>query len=101
GGGILWALVIGTLGAAFGTQWRRLAHWIGRAGLLLALLVALVLAGAALRRRVQAGGGLTPFLRARFSPEGYLGLQLTIGLLLVLLAGAVFGGMALEVHRHG
>jgi len=52
-GGILWALVIGTLGAAFGTQWRRLAHWIGRAGLLLALLVALVLVGTALRRWVQ------------------------------------------------
>jgi membrane protein DedA with SNARE-associated domain len=50
GGGALWALVIGTLGASFGSQWRRLAHWIGRAGLVLAVGVALLLLGLALRR---------------------------------------------------
>ena len=32
------------------------------------------------------------FLRARFSPEGYLGIHLTIGIFLLLAAAAIFGG---------
>jgi membrane-associated phospholipid phosphatase len=38
-----------------------------------------------------------PFLRARLSPEGYLGLHLTIGALLLLAATAVFGAIAEDV----
>ena len=37
---------------------------------------------------------LTAFLRARLSPEGYLGWHLTLGALLMLVAGWVFGGIA-------
>jgi len=58
-GGILWAVVIGTLGSLFGSRWRQLAHWMGRAGLLLVLAILVVLLGMALRRRVAAGGRST------------------------------------------
>lgn len=37
------------------------------------------------------------FVRARFSPEGYAGLHLTIGALLLITASAVFGVIANDV----
>jgi undecaprenyl-diphosphatase len=40
------------------------------------------------------------FLRARFSPEGYLGLHLTVGLLVILGAGWWFGDIAEDVSRN-
>jgi membrane-associated phospholipid phosphatase len=40
------------------------------------------------------------FLRARFSPEGYLGLHLTIGLFVLLCAGWWFGDIAEDVSRN-
>jgi undecaprenyl-diphosphatase len=39
------------------------------------------------------------FLQARFSPEGYLGLHLTVGLLLILAAGWWFGDIAEDMSR--
>jgi membrane-associated phospholipid phosphatase len=39
------------------------------------------------------------FLRARFSPEGYLGLHLTAGLLVVVAAGWWFGDIAEDMSR--
>ena len=98
-GGILWAVIIGSLGSLFGSQWRQVAHWIGRAGVLLGLSALVVVLVVMFRRRLKATGGLAPFLRARFSPKGYLGLQLTIGVLLVVLAGTVFSGVARIVRR--
>jgi membrane protein DedA with SNARE-associated domain len=41
-GGILWAITFGLLGAAFGTQWPLIAHWAGRAGLLIAGIFAII-----------------------------------------------------------
>jgi len=41
------------------------------------------------------------FIKARFSPEGYLGLHLTVGLLVVLLAGWWFGEIAEDMSRDG
>ena len=40
------------------------------------------------------------FLRARFSPEGYLGLHLTVGLLVILAAGWWFGDIAEDMSRN-
>jgi undecaprenyl-diphosphatase len=40
------------------------------------------------------------FLRARFSPEGYLGLHLTIGLLAIVAAGWWFGDIAEDMSRN-
>jgi membrane-associated phospholipid phosphatase len=39
------------------------------------------------------------FLQARLSPEGYLGLHLTVGLLLILAAGWWFGDIAEDMSR--
>jgi membrane-associated phospholipid phosphatase len=39
------------------------------------------------------------FLQARLSPEGYLGLHLTIGLLVILAAGWWFGDIAEDMSR--
>ena len=39
------------------------------------------------------------FIKARFSPEGYLGLHLTVGLFVVLLAGWWFGEIVEDVSR--
>lgn len=40
---------------------------------------------------------LSRFLHARLSPEGYLGLHLTVGALLLVAASAVFGAIAEDV----
>ena len=40
------------------------------------------------------------FLRARFSPEGYLGLHLTIGLLVIIAAGWWFADIAEDMSRN-
>ena len=40
---------------------------------------------------------LTRFFRARLSPEGYLGLHLTLGALLLVAASAIFGAIAEDV----
>jgi undecaprenyl-diphosphatase len=39
------------------------------------------------------------FLQARFSPEGWLGLHLTIGLLVILITGWWFGDIAEDMSR--
>jgi undecaprenyl-diphosphatase len=111
-GGTLWAVTIGLAGAAFGSQWPRLEHWVGRAGLLFGLIVLLVaLALVAWRwavrheERLRAMGAplthrlATPvdFLAARLSPKSYLGLQLTVGVALIVLGGWLFGGVAEDV----
>ena len=40
------------------------------------------------------------FLRARFSPEGFLGLHLTIGLLVIIAAGWWFADIAEDMSRN-
>src|SRR5467141_2788388 len=39
------------------------------------------------------------FLQARLSPEGYLGLHLTIGLIVIVAAGWWFGDIAEDMSR--
>lgn len=123
-GCIVWAAVYVTVGYFAGAGWRMAATWIGRGSeiiggaLLLALLLGLLwrwLARheAAVRRRWQFVAGhprmvalrrrllpLSEFLRARLSPQGYLGLELTIGLLFLVGASWLFGGIAEDV-AHG
>ena len=40
------------------------------------------------------------FLQGRLSPEGYLGLHLTVGLLVILAAGWWFGDIAEDMSRN-
>jgi undecaprenyl-diphosphatase len=109
------------LGYFVGASWRLVENWVGRASAVLGGLLILVfmlawlwrwmirheaglksrwgmLAGSprvvSLRRRCAP---LVEFLQARLSPGGYLGLWLTIGVLVILAAGWVFGGIAQDV----
>ena len=120
-GGCLWALTFGWLGAAFGSQWPLIERWAGRAGLLILGLLVLVGVAVLLRRwairheaALHARGAavlahpwvvalrrrVAPqlvFLQARLSPEGYLGLHLTVGVVVIVLSGWLFGGIAEDV----
>jgi len=123
-GGIVWAVIFGLLGAAFGSQWPLLERWAGRAGLLIVgifLLVSLavVVWRWAIRhedemlarwatflnhpRVVALRDRFAPqiaFLQDRLSPEGYLGLHLTIGLVLIVVGSWLFGGITEDIIHH-
>jgi len=123
-GCIIWATTFVTLGYVLGASWHVAAKWIGRASEIIggAVLLAIVLGWiwhwlvrheadvmrrwrsavdhprvAALRRRYAPQ---LQFLRDRLSPEGYLGLQMTLGLLFFVGASWLFGGIAEDV-MHG
>jgi len=120
-GGFLWSASFALLGYFLGESWGIAERWLGRASVLvlggLILIVALLwiwrwmvrheavlrrrwaeaLAGprvAALRRRFAPH---LAFLEARLSPGGYLGLHLTAGLIVLVGAGWLFGGIAQDV----
>jgi membrane protein DedA with SNARE-associated domain/membrane-associated phospholipid phosphatase len=123
-GGIAWALTFGWLGAIFGRQWPLIERWAGRAGLLILGLLVLVglavLLGrwiihheAQLRARWAAVlvhprvmalrtrfAPQLAYLQARLSPGGYLGLHLTVGVVVIALGGWLFGGIAEDVVHH-
>ena len=120
-GCIVWATVFASLGYLAGETWRVAAKWIGRASEIIggALLLAIALGWlwrwlgrheADVKRRWQAAVGhprvvalrrrFAPqleFLLDRLSPRGYLGLHLTIGVLLLIGASWLFGGIAEDV----
>ncbi len=120
-GCIVWATVFATLGYLTGETWRVAAKWIGAASEIVggALLLAIALGWlwrwlgrheadvkrrwravaehprvVALRRRFAPQ---LEFLLDRLSPSGYLGLHLTIGVLLLIGASWLFGGIAQDV----
>jgi membrane protein DedA with SNARE-associated domain/membrane-associated phospholipid phosphatase len=127
-GGICWATLFGALGYALGRRLPALEHAVGQAGALVVLLAALVVvvavvgpwlvhhAGdlrAGLSRGITRVGDWTPvrrvrerypkawtFLGRRFAAGEYLGLHLTVGLLLSLGALWLFGGVAEDVIHH-
>jgi undecaprenyl-diphosphatase len=118
-GGITWATLFGTLGYIFGRSLPLLERYIGQASLALVLLVALVIALAlgwrwfsnnrdVISERVsrdwnlfrERHPGLAKFLAARFMREEYLGLHLTIGFLLSLVALWIFAGITEDVVHH-
>lgn len=117
-GCILWAGLFSLVGYFLGESWQLFEKWIGRAGAVFGgLLFLVVIVGwlwswmlqhelalrsqwqdfidrptiAALRRRFAPQ---IVFLVNRLTPGGYLGLHLTTGVLVVLLAGWWFGGIA-------
>jgi membrane protein DedA with SNARE-associated domain/membrane-associated phospholipid phosphatase len=124
-GGVVWATLFGTLGYAFGHNLPRLERYVGQATLAVALLIALVaglfVAGrwfeanrARLSARVSAWRQRTAdaprvaafgrkharvwlFITARFARGEYLGLHLTVGLLVSLAALWLFGGVTEDV----
>lgn len=118
-GAVCWASLFGVLGAFFGAKLPALEHALGRAGLLIALLV-VVLVGVTVaarwvhRHRMALRQGLierwqpiatryprlNTFLHQRLAAHTYLGLHLTLGLLLSLGALGVFASLAEDVVEH-
>ncbi|MCB2149626.1 MAG: bifunctional DedA family/phosphatase PAP2 family protein [Deltaproteobacteria bacterium] len=120
-GCIIWATVFVSLGYLAGETWRAAAKWIGRASEIIggALLLAIALGWlwrwlgrheADVRHRWQAlaehprilalhrrFAPQLEFLLDRISPRGYLGLHLTVGVLLLIGASWLFGGIAQDV----
>jgi membrane protein DedA with SNARE-associated domain/membrane-associated phospholipid phosphatase len=127
-GGICWTILVGALGFGFGRNLPAVERWVGQAGamavLLFALLVALPFVGGWIVRHrgevLQAVTGTLErlgvghaaralvgryprswaFLGRRFSTVEYLGLHLTIGLLLSLAALWIFASIAEDVIHH-
>jgi undecaprenyl-diphosphatase len=127
-GGVTWATIFGALGYAFGHNLPRLERYAGQASLAVVLLVTVgVVAFFGIRwvrangRRV--GGELSErwqraarsarfaqvrarhprawsFMAARFARGEYLGLHLTIGLLVSLAALWLFGAITEDVLHH-
>jgi membrane protein DedA with SNARE-associated domain/membrane-associated phospholipid phosphatase len=120
-GCVAWAAAFVALGALAGASWRVVAKWAGRAGEIVggAILLAIALAWGwrwllrheddvirrwralvdhpktvALRRRLEPQ---LAFLRSRFSPGNFMGLELTLGVLLLVAASWLFGGIAEDV----
>ncbi len=123
-GAFLWSAIFAALGYEFGHNLPKLEHTVGAAGLALAGALALGIVLALLvrwtwlnqeriwaatsaawetrvRPRLQRFAGAHPrawrFGEARLSPGGYLGLHLTIGILVSLLALWLFGGVLEDV----
>ena len=120
-GCIAWASTFVAIGYLAGESWRVAAKWAGRAGEIAggAYLLAIGFYGLwrwlvrhedDIVRRWQALVGhpwvmsmrqrFAPqlaFVRDRLSPRGYMGLQLTIGLIFLVGASWLFGGIAEDV----
>lgn len=120
-GAFLWSAAVTLLGYFLGASWQLAASWIGRASAILGGLLVFVLglvwlwrwamhheaglqsawsrflarprvAGLRLRFAPQLA-----FVRARLSPNGYLGLRLSLGASILIVASWLFGGIAEDV----
>lgn len=120
-GCIVWASVFVAIGYAAGEGWRVAEKWIGIASKILGgallLIIAMIWfwrclggreADVKRRWRAMAEHQRVEDLRRRFAPQllflhdrlslqGYLGLHLTIGVLLIIGASWLFGGIAEDV----
>lgn len=127
-GGVIWATLFGVLGYVFGRNLPRLERYIGQASVAVVLLVLLAVLAAILFRKFDAieeslsGGAarllgrivrlppverfrvqhpkLWTFVAARFAAGEYLGLHLTVGLLVSLAALWLLGGVTEDVVHH-
>ncbi len=120
-GAVLWSIAFVLVGYFVGASWQIAQRWIGRASAIMGVALLLIFAlvwlwgwltrhEADLKRYWQAFLGYPrvvafrqrfarelEFLQARLSPEGYLGLHVTIGTLVLLGAIWLFGGIAEDV----
>lgn len=120
-GAVLWASAVTLLGYFLGASWQTAERWIGRASALIGAILVFALLLVWLWRwavqhesyirqswdrflqrprihalRVRFGPQIA-FVQARLSPQSYLGLQLTIGALILIGASWLFGGIAEDV----
>jgi undecaprenyl-diphosphatase len=127
-GAITWAVIFGTLGYVFGRNLPMLQRYLGQASLALALLAALIAAlflgarwfrtnSSRISRHIspvaeRIGSSETlqrfqkryplawEFIVRRFQPGEYLGLHLTVGLVISIAALWLFGGVTEDVIHH-
>jgi membrane protein DedA with SNARE-associated domain len=114
--GALWGAIVVALGYFLGSNWHLVEAWLRSLGLGIFILFALS-AGAlvlwrwlvrrqdkvnAWRRYVRQRYGielepLLVFIRARLSPTGYLGLHLTVGVVVLGALAWLFGGVVQDI----
>jgi undecaprenyl-diphosphatase len=127
-GGITWSVIFGALGYVFGRNLPMLQRYIGQASLALVLLAALIVvlflgarwfrtnssrisrhvSGIAERigsseifqRFQERHPEAWEFIVRRFQPGEYLGLHLTVGLVVSIAALWLFGGVTEDVIHH-
>lgn len=116
-GCILWATLYSLVGYIFGQSWHLIDRWIGRAGIIGAIFSTMVVVTIVLWRGIASReleirewwrqflgrpwvmkfrsrfARQIDWMERRFSPKGYLGIHLTVGIFLVLAATAIFGGL--------
>lgn len=114
--GILWSAALVGLGYLLGGHWHLVEGWLRSLGAGMAVVVALAAVTVLLWRWALAHqAGLTArweriagryglrteplveFIRARLSPRGYLGLHFTVGLIAVIAAAWLFGGIVQDI----
>src|SRR2546428_2874981 len=99
-GAVCWAGAVGALGYVFGRNLPRLEHYMGQASLAAALLVALVV-GLVLGWRWFERNRTSLVTRTEHFARGeYLGLHLTLGLVISLAGLWVFAGVTEDVIHH-
>ncbi len=124
-GGITWAVIYTLLGYFFGQSWQLIEKWTGRAGLFIFFIIILVAGSGCLykiivkrqeglyrwfgekytgivslppvRGFIERHPRVVIFIRDRLSPGEYLGLHLTIGLILSVIFVWAFGGITEDV----
>lgn len=120
-GCVLWATIYCLVGYYFGQNWHLLERWIGRASIILGILAGMIFATIWLWRWIasreleirrwweqfcarpdvvnfrQRFARHIDWLQQRLSPEGYLGIHLTVGVFLLLASAAVFGGTIQQI----
>ncbi|MEO6959135.1 MAG: bifunctional DedA family/phosphatase PAP2 family protein [Burkholderiaceae bacterium] len=120
-GAALWSTAVTLLGYFLGASWQAAAGWLGRASAILGGVLLFFTAlmwlwnwsvrhEAGIRRhwvrflsrpRIMAArhrfAPQIAFIEARLSAQGYLGLQLTLGALIMIGAGWLFGGISEDV----
>ncbi len=115
--GAFWGAAVVGLGYLVGAQWRSMGTWLSSLGAGIFILFAFT-AGAVIlwrwmvrrqdqlkdawRRHIAERFGLElepliVFIRARFSPTGYLGLHLTVGLIALGALAWLFGGVVQDI----
>jgi len=120
-GAALWSPAMLLLGYFLGQGWKTAERWIGRASAIIggvALFIALLawlwrwavryeseikqrwahfLESPRTHALLDRFAPQIAFVRARLSPEGYLGLRLTVGAIVLIGASWLFGGVAEDV----
>lgn len=124
-GGVLWSVSFTLLGYFFGQSWQLIEKWSGRAGVFILFIIVVVAGFAYLYRKAatrqaeiygwfrsrleliahsRAAQGfaarhpeMVAFVKERISPESYLGLHLTVGLLVSGVFVWIFGGITEDI----